>query len=138
MNKLHTFAFTLLILAVNSSVFAQAVEAPTSQESTWDLKQNFEKWKTSSEDLSKKVTSWVKEDVHKAGAWEYKILETNFDDFATLEKQLNELGAKRWECFWIDRKDNKLILFLKKSKFSYIRSIPAKELIHLVPDANNP
>ena len=54
-------------------------------------------------------------------------------DTAAIETTLNEYGADRWDCFWIDRQDSNLVLYLKKPRRSYLKAVPAKELLKLVP-----
>jgi hypothetical protein len=61
-------------------------------------------------------------------SWEYAIVELAGDD-GEVGIKLNELGKKGWECFHI--KDTKY--YFKKPSHSYLRSLPFKDVIKLVP-----
>ena len=99
-----------------------------------NLKDDYERMKKSGKQWSENAKEWIKKDIKKAGTWEYKIVITKLNDLQMLEKELNELGENRWEFFWVEREEDKIIMFFKKSRTSYIRSIPAKEMLKLVPD----
>ena len=71
---------------------------------------------------------WVQEDFQAMGAWEYKVVVLS-GSAETVEQKLNELGKDRWDCF----EANDETFFLKRPRKSYLRNIPMKDLIKLVP-----
>lgn len=71
---------------------------------------------------------WVQEDFQAMGAWDYKVVVLP-DSTEEMEQQLNELGRDRWECFEVKDKT----FFLKRPRKSYLRNVPMKDLIKLVP-----
>ena len=77
------------------------------------------------------ANQWVREDFRAMGGWEYKIVSGELD-----EKAMNLLGADRWECFHVQQVNADLKLFFKRPRRSYLRSIPMKDLIKLMPLVN--
>jgi hypothetical protein len=71
---------------------------------------------------------WLNDDWKNMDSWEYAIVELAGDD-GEVGIKLNELGKKGWECFHI--KDTKY--YFKKPSHSYLRSLPFKDVIKLVP-----
>lgn len=71
---------------------------------------------------------WVQEDFQAMGAWEYKVVVLS-DSPEDIEQKLNELGKNRWECFEVSDRT----FFFKRSRKSYLRNIPMKDLIKFVP-----
>ena len=76
---------------------------------------------------------WVMDDLGKIGTWKYKVLEIRSDDAELIEQELTELGARRWECFHVLSNADKTVFYLKRSHRSYLRYLPAKDLLRLVP-----
>jgi len=129
------FLFIFIVFCFAFSQSTSAVDEKGEEEnSPRDLKDDYESIKKSGEQWSQNVKEWVKKDIKKAGTWEYKIVTTKLNDLQMLEMELNKLGQNRWECFWVERQEDKIIMFFKRSQISYIRSIPAKEMLKLVPD----
>ena len=75
---------------------------------------------------SKSAKDWLAEDFKSMGAWEYKV---QLIPIEGVEKELNKLGTERWECFQV--KDN--TYFFKRQKQSYLKAIPLRDLMRLVP-----
>ncbi len=97
----------------------------------WEqAKELYEKARESGEKVPENIKEWIKEDIKKIGTWEYKIV--LIDSKRSIEKELNELGKERWECFWIERKENGFSLFLKRPVKNYLKAIPAKHLLKLI------
>ena len=138
MIKKNNYLLFLFIFIVFCFVFPQssaAVDEKGEEENSQrNLKDDYERMKKSGKQWSQNATEWIKKDIKKAGTWEYKIVTTKLDDLQMLEMELNRLGQKRWEFFWVEREEDKIIMFFKKTRTSYIRSIPAKEMLKLVPD----
>ncbi len=95
----------------------------------------YEKAKESGEKVPEDIKDWIKEDINKIGTWEYKI--AFLDAESNLEKELNKLGKDRWECFWIEKRENGLKLFLKRPVRSYLKTIPTKHLLKLIPQGGS-
>ncbi len=91
----------------------------------------YEKAKESGEKVPEDIKEWIKEDIKKIGTWEYKVV--FLDTRSNLEEELNKLGKERWECFWIDKRENGLKLFLKRPAKSYLKAIPTMYLLKLIP-----
>lgn len=86
---------------------------------------------------------WTEEDIKKAGAWQYRVVVIEKHDIRyereKVEAMLNELGAERFECYWVeplDDRNERMAFFFKKSGFSYLKSIPAGELWRFIPTGN--
>ncbi len=71
---------------------------------------------------------WVKEDIARYGDWEYRVVVIDDMGVGELEDGLNELGAERWEVFWMERTGGNLIVFVKRPTKSYLRSVPLSGL----------
>ena len=71
---------------------------------------------------------WAKEDIARYGDWEYRVVVLDDMGVGQLEDGLNELGAERWEVFWMERTGGNLIVFLKRPTKSYLRSMPLSGL----------
>ena len=50
-----------------------------------------------------------------------------------MEKRLNDLGASRWECFWVETTGTKKRFYMKKAGRSYLKQIPSTDLLKLLP-----
>ena len=67
------------------------------------------------------------------GSWEYKTITIESEDPGAAIEELNKLGAERWECFWVEKQDDKKVFYLKKAGRSFLCQLPARELLHLLP-----
>ncbi len=87
-------------------------------------------------DKSKKMTagvkSWLKEDFSKIGDWEYKQLTIPLTQITSLEKNLNELGADRWDCFWIQNHEGSIHLLFKRPTISYLHKLSQVDFMKLI------
>lgn len=82
---------------------------------------------------------WVTEDYQSLGDWEYKIIKLDSDQSVEQsEKELNELGRSRWECFQVTAASgNAHYYFFKRPKKSYLKNIPLRDMLKLVPLIDN-
>ena len=96
----------------------------------------YEQAKESGETTAANTRDWLIEDVKKMGSWEYKTIVVKSAESNTALARLNELGAKRWECFWVDKQGDQTTFYLKKAGRSFLRQLPARELLHLLPLLN--
>ena len=95
---------------------------------TAKVQEIYEKLKASGEAVPDNIVDWIKEDIEKIGAWEYKFVHSDADPDSGVENMLNDLGQKRWDCFWIERRGKGLTLYLKRPVKSYVSTIPPRHL----------
>ena len=86
--------------------------------------------------LSGKSKEWLMKDLQNIGDWEYKVESFNFKNPKDLEIRLNQLGAERWQCFWVQGQDSPLFYF-KRTKLSYLSKIPTGALLRIMADFGN-
>lgn len=83
------------------------------------------------------ATDWVKQDWNAMNTWEYRVVtvssEKIAEDPAALEQTLNESGKLRWDCFHISESPAGTKFFMKRQKKSYLKNIPLKDMLRLVP-----
>ena len=85
-------------------------------------------------DLKDQTKNWVKGDIENIGDWEYKIVAFGDKAHPELEKELNQLGKSRWQCFWVEANAKNKVFYFKRSKISYIQKMPAGELLEIIGD----
>ena len=71
-------------------------------------------------------------DIENIGDWEYKVVSYGSKDFRALEKDLNELGKERWQCFWVEAAEEKVFLLQKNED-----ELPDEQNSHGGPLANH-
>lgn len=98
----------------------------------WAQKQ-FEEAKAAGETQANNATEWIQEDLKQAGTWQYKVVVTQNTDPEAVQKQLNQLGAERWDCYSSESYGQGLMLQLKRPNKSVIRSLPARDVLRLLP-----
>lgn len=86
---------------------------------------------------AKSASEFVKNDWNGMNAWEYKVLDVASADLAGLETKLNEVGKERWDCFHVSESGASTKFYLKRQKKSYLKNIPLKDLLILVPFLDN-
>ena len=89
-------------------------------------------------DLSGKSKEWLLKDIENIGDWEYKIEKFSLKNSKDLEIRLNQLGAERWQCFWVEQgNDNTNSFYFKRTKMSYLSKIPTGALLRIMADFGN-
>jgi hypothetical protein len=122
--------FLFLIIIFGCSDEASQKNENIEENRYWQkIKELYEKAKDSGEKVPEDILEWAKEDIKRAGKWDYKIVFIDPENENDLEQELNMLGNERWECFWVQAKSNGLTLFLKRSAKSYLKEIPLREII---------
>jgi hypothetical protein len=91
----------------------------------------YEKAKAAGEKVPASTMEWVREDLDRIGDWEYRVL-TLSGDAPSIERELNELGGERWECFWVETGAGETRFFLKRPARSYLSTVPVTSLIKLI------
>ena len=89
------------------------------------------------QDLKGQTKNWVKGDIENIGDWEYKIVAFADKAHPELEKELNQLGKSRWQCFWVEATEKNKVFYFKRSKISYMHKMPAGELLEIIGDLKN-
>ncbi|MEM7455883.1 MAG: hypothetical protein AAF456_16130 [Planctomycetota bacterium] len=93
----------------------------------------FERLRDNGLTTAENATDWVTQDFNNMWAWEYRVVSGDTDPEA-MEVQLNELGQSGWECFHVQTDENGApVFYFKKHKRSYLKSIPMKDLLRLLP-----
>ena len=87
--------------------------------------------------LKSKTKNWVKEDIEDIGDWEYKLVAFGDKAHLELEKELNQLGKSRWQCFWVEATGKDKVFYFKRSKISYMHKMPAGDLLEIIGDLRN-
>lgn len=94
----------------------------------------YNKAKETGETTTASARDWVMDDLKKGGAWEYRVVQTTAAEAEALEAEMNKLGEQRWECYSVVPGNNgDVTIFLKRPARSMIRSLPARDLLRLVP-----
>ena len=88
-------------------------------------------------DLSGKSKEWLLKDLQNIGDWEYKVESFDLENPKDLEIRLNQLGADRWQCFWVQSKDSNTVFYFKRTKLSYLSKIPTGALLRIMADFGN-
>ena len=112
-------------------------EQPTTEEvegSVWDdVVELYERAKAAGEQVPKDIYEWVHTDLESIGDWEYRVESIDMRQVEALERQLNELGADRWECIWIQETDGPARLIFKRPVRSYLKHVPLSQLLRAIP-----
>ena len=108
-------------------------EENSQEPSYWDkIKKKFEDLESENKELREIAKEWIKEDIEKIGDWEYKVVNLEYESIDELENKLNELGNERWECFWVEKKEEVVVFILKRPKTSYLQKIPKGDLLKML------
>ena len=76
---------------------------------------------------------WVADDLGKIGTWQYKVMRLPAAS-RRLEIEMNKLGNQRWECFSVREVDSVYVVaYFKRPHRSYLKQLPAKDLLKLFP-----
>jgi hypothetical protein len=86
----------------------------------------------SGKEITNQTKNWVKGDIENIGDWEYKIVAFADKKPTELEKELNQLGNERWQCFWVEATGKDKVFYFKRTKMSYIQKIPAGDLLRII------
>jgi len=93
----------------------------------------YDEAKEQGEKVPGNVAEWIESDLGREGAWEYKVVDVAGGKGSILEKQLNELGAERWECIHVEPLPGATRLVFKRTTKSYLRRLPLSDLMRLIP-----
>ncbi|MDB4372252.1 hypothetical protein N9Z53_00615 [Mariniblastus sp.] len=104
---------------------------------TWDwANETFESLKSQGLTSAQSTSQWLGQDWKNMESWQYQIVVLDGEP-AEVAKKLNELGEQGWECFEVtDLTSTSTKFYMKKPTFSYLRQLPFKDVIKLVPLMN--
>lgn len=83
-------------------------------------------------EMSEEAKEWVKKDFSKIGDWEYKQIRLPLHDLPNLAEKLNELGADRWDCFWVHQQGHDLHLLCKRPAISYLQKLGRVDIMKII------
>jgi hypothetical protein len=124
----------LAVLSAGCSDTPPAPSSPSTGQETQETdywqkaRELYQQAKESGEQVPEDVKKWVKEDVDKIGTWEYKVVTLDEADPGQLEEELNRLGKERWNCFWVDRREEGPVMYFKRPVWSYLQRMPKGQL----------
>lgn len=104
---------------------------------TWEwANETFESLKSQGLTSAQSTSQWLGQDWKNMESWQYQIVVLDGEP-ADVARKLNELGEQGWECFEVtDLTSTSTKFYLKKPTFSYLRQLPVKDVIKLVPLMN--
>ncbi|QEG23872.1 hypothetical protein [Mariniblastus fucicola] len=83
------------------------------------------------------VKDWVAEDWSNINAWEYQVVTVEsaqlVENPGILQEKMNEAGKLRWECFHVSDGPGATMFYFKRRKRSYMKNLPLKDMLKLVP-----
>ena len=130
---------TLFLLAVVA--LAGCATDPDSPPSSSDqvealkerVRELYQQARESGQQVPKDALEWARQDVRRIGDWEYRIVDLPREDPQARQARLNELGAERWEVFWMEPAGDGTRVYLKRRSRSWLEKIPLSQLRLLWP-----
>jgi hypothetical protein len=102
-----------------------------------DAKEKYADTFDKGKNLTEKSKEWVIKDLENIGDWEYKVVSYGPKETKALEKDLNELGNERWQCFWVEVSGKEKVFYFKRTKMSYMSKIPMGTVLRILADFQN-
>lgn len=87
----------------------------------------------SGQKVPKDALEWARQDLHRIGDWEYRVVDLPPEGPQARQARLNELGSERWEAFWMEPAGDGIRVYLKRRSRSWLEKLPLSELRRLVP-----
>ena len=127
-------AIAIVTLAAAAGALGQEA-APVTESLMEEVQRLYEQAKAAGEKVPGSISEWVKEDLSRIGAWEYRIETLDTAKVDQLQARLNELGNERWDVFWVspEKKGTQARFYFKRPSRSYLRAIPVGDILKLVP-----
>jgi hypothetical protein len=101
------------------------------------IRETYEQAKASGERVPADLWTWVREDLARAGTWEYRVLRTRGQDATALETELNTLGRERWECVGLTSPSvDRHVMVFKRPSRSYLGHLNLRDVMRVMPDRN--
>lgn len=118
---------------VQQKLGSVAAAGDRTADETWEwANETFESLKEQGLTTAGSTSEWLGQDWNNMESWEYQIVTIDGTDEELTEK-LTTLGKQGWECFDTQDNNDGTRFFFKKPTFSYLRHMPFKDLIKLVP-----
>ena len=95
---------------------------------TW-ANDTFESLKESGLTSAENTSQWLSQDWENMQSWEYKTVVLEVAEGESADDHLNQLGTQGWECFHVDSGT----FYFKKPADSYLRNLPFRDVIKLIP-----
>ena len=127
------FPLTFLCCQKVEEIKQKSNEKISNSEIIEEVSKLYKKAKESGEQVPDNISDWIKEDISRIGDWEYKVLHMEIEAGIQKESFLNIHGRQRWECFWVRENGEEMEFYFKRPARSYLKSIPLKNLIKLIP-----
>ena len=132
------FGCLFLLLAVAlAGCTSDPDNSPSSRKQVEALKERvrelYRQARESGQQVPKDALEWARQDVRRIGDWEYRIVDLPREDPQARQARLNELGAERWEVFWMEPAGEGIRVYLKRRSKSWLEKIPLSELRRLLP-----
>ncbi|MCB0329049.1 MAG: hypothetical protein KDD70_05285 [Bdellovibrionales bacterium] len=133
----------LLLVFVAPPLLAQETDEPVKEEQATDdgsinyaeyyesLKKKYDELVKESSKTGNDAYEWVRADFKNMFSWEYKIVSTKTTDEEKLQKQLEGLGAERWELVQVVPSEGGYKFFFKRPPKSYLKSLPLKDMMRI-------
>ena len=132
------YAFLPLLLTAALAGCATEPDPPaSSSDQVSALKERvrelYQQARESGQQVPKDALEWASQDLHRIGDWEYRIVDLPRESAQSRQARLNELGAERWEAFWMEPAGDGIRVYLKRRSASWLGKIPLSELRRLLP-----
>lgn len=111
---------------------ADASSAATQDTVKWAT-DTFESLKSQGLTTANDASEWLSQDWKNMESWEYHIVVMSGKSDGDITTELNELGKHGWECYEVSDRNDNLKFYMKKRRESYLRHLPFKDFIKLVP-----
>ena len=95
--------------------------------------ETFESLKSQGLTTANNTSEWLSQDWKNMESWEYEIQTFKNASDGQKSEKLNSLGKNGWECYHVSDIGTTQKFYLKKRKESYLRHLPFKDFIKLVP-----
>jgi hypothetical protein len=113
----------------------EAFEQLDRKRTTEEIQRLYQQAKAAGETVPADVLEWAREDLGRAGRWEYRVAQLEGEP-EEIEAQLNALGRERWECFTLTRDKKKWSAVLKRPATSrihhYLGYVSATDVLRLL------
>ena len=130
---------TRTIVLLNALLFVVACERSFDESSPTDqaLEELQKFYEEAKANAPNDPIAWAKEDLQRAGDWEYRVVAVSAGQAKTTEDKLNEFGRERWEVFWVREQAGSMTIFMKRPARSYLMSAPLSEIGKAVSGAGS-
>ena len=144
------YKLAIPIIFLSSTILSSGLDEPKTEEKSYTekikevyergLKGAKEKYAETVGDgkkLTGKSKEWMLKDIENIGDWEYKVVTFGTEEAMEVEKNLNELGRERWQCFWVESNKKQKTFYFKRTKMSYLSKIPTGAILRIMADFQN-